>query len=533
MCHAPLTEDEYTTPAPAQSRDFTMSKLKLIRSGGIIALATAMSRVLGFFRDIVIANFFGTAIYAQAFVVAFRIPNLLRDLVGEGAANAAFVPVFTDELSKKGKADLFKLAQVIFNILFWVLAGLTLAGILASPFIVKLIAPGFVADSEKFATTVVLTRVIFPFLMLVGLWAYAMGLLNTFGYFAAPAFGPCLLNLAMICCAAWFGENVFGLATGVLAGGVLQMAVQMPSLYRIGWRPRLTTGFSHPQAKKIGLLMVPRALGACVYQVNVFISTILASFSHIVGEGAVAALYYANRVWQLPLAIFGIALAQAALPTMSQHVASNDTEKLRQTLSFSLSTVFFILVPATAGLMVLAAPITRVLFERGLFTSYSTAITASALFFYALGLVAHGGTKVIVSAFYSLHDTATPLKTALGALALNIAVSLALMWPLKVGGLAAATSAAGILNFLVLYALLARRIGDFGTRRIVDSFVRCLGASLVMAVALKALVAINPHMGAVTLLTFIGLSIAVFLAAAYVFKAEELRSFIAWASKRR
>jgi len=510
-----------------------MSKTKLIKSTGVIAAATALSRVLGFFRDIVIANFFGTAIYAQAFVVAFRIPNLLRDLIGEGAANAAFVPVFTDELAKKGKADLFRLAQVILNILFWVLALLTLAGILASPLIVKLIAPGFFADSEKFATTVALTKVIFPFLMLVGLWAYAMGLLNTFGYFAAPAFGPCLLNVAMICCAAWFGENVFGLATGVLAGGALQLAIQIPSLYRIGWRPRLTVEFSHPKARRIGLLMVPRALGACVYQVNVFISTILASFSQVVGEGAVAALYYANRVWQLPLAIFGIALAQAALPTMSQHVAANDTEKLRQTLSFSLSTVFFLLIPATVGLMVLATPITRVLFERGLFKSYSTGITANALFFYAIGLVAHGGTKVVVSAFYSLHDTMTPLKTALGALALNVVVSLALMWPLKVGGLAAATSAAGVLNFIVLYALLSKRIGDFGTRRIIDSFCRSLAASLVMGAVLAALMARGSHIGPVRLAGLIAAALASFLAAAYLFKAEELRSFIAWASKRR
>ena len=231
---------------------------------------------------------------------------------------------------------------------------LTVLGIFISPLIVKLIAPGFSADPEKFGVTVALTRILFPFLILVGLWAYAMGVLNSLGYFAAPAFGPCVLNLSMILCAMWFGENIFGLAAGVLAGGTIQLAMQFPPLYRNGWRPRLTLEFSHPKAKKIGALLIPRALGACVYQVNVFVSTILASFSGIVGEGAVAALYYANRIWQLPLAVFGIALAQAALPAMSKHVVLDEMERLKETISFSLKAVFFMLVPATVGLLALS-----------------------------------------------------------------------------------------------------------------------------------------------------------------------------------
>ena len=210
-----------------------MSKIGLIKSTGVIGMATAVSRILGFVRDIVIARLFGTAIYAQAFVVAFRIPNLLRDLVGEGAANAAFVPVLTEELSKKGKKEFFDLAQVILNILFVVLAALTVVGIWASPVIVKLIAPGFASAPEKFHVTVMLTRILFPFLILAGLWAYSMGILNSLGYFAAPAYGPCMLNLSMILCASWFGENVMGLASGVLIGGVLQLLIQLPPLYRL------------------------------------------------------------------------------------------------------------------------------------------------------------------------------------------------------------------------------------------------------------------------------------------------------------
>ena len=215
-----------------------MSKKNLIRSTGIIGFATATSRVLGFVRDIVIAGFFGTAIFAQAFVIAFRIPNLLRDLVGEGATNSAFVPVLTDELAKKGKKDFFKLAQVVFNIVFWALLILTVLGMLAAPLVVRLIAPGFQANSDKFQVTVTLTRVIFPFLLLVGLWAYAMGVLNSLGHFAAPAFGSCVLNLSIILCARQFGENVFGLAAGVLVGGALQFLIQVPPLYLNGWKAR-------------------------------------------------------------------------------------------------------------------------------------------------------------------------------------------------------------------------------------------------------------------------------------------------------
>lgn len=510
-----------------------MSKTKLIKSTGTIGIATALSRVLGFVRDIVIANFFGTAIYAQAFVVAFRIPNLLRDLIGEGATNAAFVPVLTDELTKKGKDEFFKLAQVILNILFVILIVLTVIGIFASPLIVKLIAPGFSANAEKFEATVTLTRILFPFLILVGLWAYAMGVLNSLGVFAAPAFGPCLLNISMIFCAMWFGENVFGLASGVLAGGVLQLFIQFPSLYKQGWKPKLTTEFSHPKAKRIGKLLIPRALGACVYQVNVFISTILASLSGIVGEGAVAAIYYANRVWQLPLAIFGIALAQAALPTMSRHVALNDMEKLKDTVLFSLRVLFFILIPSSIGLMVLATPITRILFERGAFSAYSTGITSSALFFYAIGLVACGGIKILVSAFYSMHDTMTPVRTAFFALVLNIILNLALMYPLKVGGLALATSISAIFNFVILYILLKKRLGDFGIRPIMDSFIKVSLASIIMAAALKAFLSHTGHVTPISLLAIIGCGIAIFLALSHLFRVNELKEIFAWITKKK
>jgi putative peptidoglycan lipid II flippase len=509
-----------------------VSKRHLVRSTGVIGFATAVSRVLGFVRDMVIAGFFGTAVYAQAFVVAFRIPNLLRDLVGEGAMNAAFVPVFTGELTKNGKRSFFLLAQVMFNIMVAVLIILTLAGIAAAPLIVKLIAPGFTDDPAKFGITVTLTRAMFPFLLLVGLWAYAMGLLNSLGKFASSAFGPCLLNISVILCAAWFGENVFGLASGVIMGGALQLAIQLPQLYASGWRPRLTLEFAHPQARKIGVLLVPRALGACVYQVNVFVSTILASLSSIVGEGAVAALYYANRIWQLPLAVFGIALAQAVLPAMARHAALNDTAKLKEYLAFSLKVLFFMLIPSSVGLIVLSAPIVRALFERGAFGAYSTMITSQALLYYAVGLVACGGIKVLVSAFYALHDTITPVKTALMSLAINVVLNIAFMWHLKVGGLALATSISAAFNFAALYIMLVKRIGDFGTRAIAASFMRVLAASAVMAACLVFFTRFCPF-GPAQLVAAIMAGMAAFFAAAFVFDVRELKEAFEWISKRR
>ena len=510
-----------------------MSKKLLVKSTSTISVAIVISRVLGLVRDMVIAGCFGTAAYAQAFVVAFRIPNLLRDLVGEGATNAAFVPVLTDELTKKGKQDFLKLSQVMLNIMFAALVILTVAGMLAAPLIVRLIAPGFVADKEKLELTINLTKVLFPFLLLVGLWAYAMGVLNSMGRFAASAFGPCLLNLSIILCAMWFGENVFGLATGVLAGGALQIFIQLPSLHAGGWRFKLTTEVSHPKAKKIGALLIPRALGACVYQVDVFISTILASLAWIAGEGAVPALYYANRLWQLPLAIFGIALAQAALPTMSRHVALNDTAKFKETISFSLKALAFILIPASVGLMILSAPIVKVLLQRGAFTDYSAGITSDALFFYSICLVTCAGVKVLVSAFYSMHDTMTPVKTAFAALGVNIALSLTLMFPLKLGGLALATSVSSICNFTVLYVLLKRRLGDIGSGALLDCAARVTAASVVMGFTLKYMISIFAHVGAAALLVTIICGIAVFLAAGFVFGVKELKEIALLISRKR
>lgn len=511
-----------------------MSRKSLIKSTGVIGFATALSRVLGFIRDIIFAGFFGTDIGAQAFVVAFRIPNTLRDLVGEGAMNSAIVPVLSEYRAVRDEREFAHAAKVLFNISFAVLSIMTVIGIVFSPLIVRIMAPGFIADPEKFALTVQLNRVIFPYLLLIGLTAYSMGVLNAMKHFAAPAFGPCVMNIALIASFLLCPKfGVTGLTIGVLVGGILQLGISMPSLVSRGIRVDFRDGFRHPVVKRIGKLLLPRALGSAVYQVNIFVDTILASLAWIVGSGGVAALYYANRLIQFPLGIFGLALAQAALPKMSQEYAEENLAQFRETLSFSLRMIFLIMLPAGFALAVLGKPIITVLFERGQFTRYSTQITESALFFYSFGLISFGAVKLLASAFYSMHDTRTPVKTALGAVIINIVFSLLLMWPLKLGGLALATTISATFNFVTLFILMRKRVGDFGTKVIVDSFVRAFLASSVMAILLKAFIVAFPRPGLITLSIAIVTGIGSFILACYIFDIPEVKESWAWIRKRR
>lgn len=510
-----------------------MSNRRLIKSTGVIGLATALSRVLGFVRDIIFADFLGTSAAAQAFVVAFKIPNTLRDLVGEGAANSAVVPVLSEYRVLKGEEEFVRISRILFNISFIVLAILTFFGVFFSSAIVKVIAPGFAQDPAMFNLTVQLNKILFPYLLLIGLTAYSMGVLNAIHHFSAPAFGSCLLNIALIATTVFYPYiGVTGLAVGVLVGGLFQLWLNIHVMYRKGIEVDFKEGIRHPAAQQIGKLLVPRVVGSAVYQLNVFVSTILASFSGIVGSGAVAALYYANRLVQFPLGIFGLAIAQAALPKMSHEFAVKDMEKFKYTLSFSLRVGFFVMLPASFGLALLGGPIVRILFQHGEFSAYSTAITASALFYYVFGLCAYSGIKLLVSSFYSMHDTVTPVKTAFVSLVINIVFSIAFMWRLKLGGLALATSISAMFNFFSLYVLLRKRLGDFGTKQIVDSFLRCLGACLVMSAVLQFSLSRYTNVGPWQLAAVIALGTLAFIVSAYLFRTPELRGLLAWISEK-
>ncbi len=511
----------------------------IAKSAGIIGVATLVSRILGFIRDIIFAAFFGTGIFAQAFVVAFRIPNLFRDLIGEGATNAAVVPVLVEELTHKGKDEFWKLANILLNLLLVVLTLLTLLGVILSRPIVIAIAPGFLQDAEKLNMTIALTRTIFPYLIFIGLAAYSMGVLNSIKHFTAPAFSMGLLNVALILCMFIWRQDVLGLGIGVLLGGFLQIAVQVPVLIKSGITFSQRS-FIHPKIRKIVRLLLPRIFGSGVYQINVFVSTVLASIARIVGEGAVAALYFSNRILQFPLAIFAIALAQAALPTLSGHVARKEAEEFRDTVNFLLRSVFFVLLPASAGLIALSVPITSTLLERGAFGGYSTMITSNALFFYAFGLLAYGTIKILVNSFYAMQDTKTPVKIAAFSLVVNIFLSIVLMFRFKVGGLALANSISGILNAVLLFIVLRRRIGTLHEKSLLASLVKIFIASLLMGIFvfwLHGYLRLVFFSGAIwhsalSLLFSICGAVIFYLLACYGLRIKELKEFVGWVLKK-
>ncbi|MFH1798176.1 MAG: murein biosynthesis integral membrane protein MurJ [Candidatus Omnitrophota bacterium] len=509
-----------------------MTNRKLIKSTGIIGFATGTSRILGFVRDIIFARMFGTGIFSQAFVVAFRLPNMLRDMIGEGATDAAIVPVLSEYRHTQSKEEYWQAARVIWNLMVLILAVLSICGIVFAPILVRIIAPGFIEDPEKFSTTVWLTRMLFPYIFFLGLVAYSKGVLSSFNYFVTPAFAQVILNITMIL-ALYFlcGKmGINGLIFGVLTGGFFQVLLQLKPLISRGFNFKMPLQFAHPAAKKIGKLLIPRLFGTAVYQISVFVDTILASLGGIVGAGGVAGLYFANRLVHLPLAVFGIALATAALPRMSREAAEKDMDKLKNTISFSLNFVFTVMVPCAFGLMILANPIIRIIFQGGEFTSYSTRITSNALVYYAIGLFAYAGIKILVSAYYAMGDTRTPVKTASISLLINLVLNLILMWPLKLGGLALATSVAAISNFISLYVILVRRIGDMGSKKMFISFMKVCAASVVMAIftifARWVMAQFkNPTrpVEIMSLLTVILIGVCSYLLAAYIVRIKEIR----------
>jgi len=510
------------------------SEKRLARSTAIISSGIMTSRILGFIRDVLIANFFGTKIFAQAFVMAFTVPNALRQLVAEGAVNTVLVPVLTEYKLKKDKAEFLHFANVLFNLFLVILLLITIIGILASPILIRIIAPGFIMEEAKLSLTIELTKILFPYILLVGLSAYCMGVLNTFRHFAAPAYASALWNATIISAILIFYRTfeLTYLAFAVLLGGVLQLLLQLFPMLKRGTFFNIRAGLLHEGAKKVGRLLLPRMVGAGIYQINIIIDRMLASLQFIVGEGAVAALYYGNRLFQLPLALFGIAIATAALPTMSSLVVEKDIGRLKESISFSIRNMLFFSVPASVGLMVLARPIIRIIFERGEFTSYATDITSSVLFFYAVGLVAYGGIRILVSVFHAMQDTVTPVKIAFFTLFINIVLNIILMVPLKAGGLALATSISGFVNFISLFVILRNRIGQFEENKIRDSLLKILFASLSMGfityIFMTSITWDGGIKDAVNLILIITSSIMVYLGISMVLKVKEIRTLFLW-----
>ena len=497
---------------------------RMTRAAFVVGGATLVSRILGFLRDMVTAYFLGAGMTADAFFVAFRIPNLLRRLLAEGSLTVAFVPVFTEYLSQKGRDEAFVMARAMFTALTLSLLFITLFGEIFSPLLVKVMAPGFADDPQKYRITVDLTRIVFPYIFFVSLVAICMGILNSMHHFAAPALSPALLNLCLIGSLYLWGRSwnqpVYALAVGVLLGGTAQLALQIPYMRSRGFSFKPSFYFSHPAIKKVMVLMGPAALGSAVYQLNILISTLLAS---LLPQGSVSYLYYADRVVEFPLGIFAIALGTAALPSMSRHTADGDMAGLIQTFSHALRLVLFITLPAMTGLIVLRRPIVEILFQRGAFDVLSTQKTSIALLYYSLGLWAFSALRILVSAFSALQDTKTPVKVAALSLGANIVLSLILMGPLKHGGLALATSFSAALQSTVLLFILRKRLGRLDGHKILSSLLKTTCCSLGMALILYIVPTFfSPDGRLASLAFFITMGAFAYFALAWRLKCEEL-----------
>jgi putative peptidoglycan lipid II flippase len=514
------------SPAPATTQDETRS---VVKAAGVIGVATFSSRILGFVRDMVLASLFGATPAADAFFVAYRIPNLLRELFAEGSMSSAFIPVFTEYQKLKSKQDAWELASAVFTTLLTIVTGLTIAGILAASGIVWVLAPGFHDDPAKLGMTTLLTRIMFPYLIFISLAALAMGVLNSLRAFAAPAFSPVFFNIFIIGSALFVSpmmpEPILGVAIGVVAGGAAQFAMQLPSLSLRGMLFRFRFEPGHPGVRRIGALMVPSLLGLSVTQINITVSTILASFF----AGGPTYLFYGMRLIQFPLGIFGVALATAILPTLSAQAARGALDELRTTLGFGLRMILFIIFPAMLGLILLRQPIVHLFFEHGTFTAHDTAETAVAVLCYSAGLWAFGGVRIIVSAFYSLQDTRTPAISAAIAVVANLVFSLLLMSSLGAAGLALATALAGMVNGGILIAVLHRRLSGVEWASVGRSSLRVLIASipLVAICAWTASADVWTHSGewiekSIMLCIAIGLSVSGYLGIHALLRSEEV-----------
>jgi putative peptidoglycan lipid II flippase len=473
---------------------------RVAKRAGVVGAATMLSRVTGLARDQVMANLFGAGFVTDAFNVAFRIPNLLRDLFAEGAMSSAFVPTFTEAHLKRGDEAAWALGRQVMAWLAVVLSVIcVLGGLFAGP-VVRLFAGGFERVPGKLELTVLLTRVMLPFLPLVALAAAAMGMLNARGRFGVPALAPVLLNLGMI-----FGglalipvmgaigqPPILAMALGVVLGGALQWGFQLPSLHRLGFRLRPELPRRDPGVRRVASLMLPATVGLAATQLNVTVSTVIASHLE---QGSVSWLYYAFRLMQLPIGVFGVALGTVSMPELARAAVQQDMPALKRTLSATLRLVFLLTVPAAVWLASMAAPLIALLFEHGRFHAGDTRQTAGALVMYSIGLPAFAAVGVLTRTFYALGETRVPVQASFVSVALNLTLNLLFIGPLRflgLGhmGLALATSVTSIGSLLQLAYYLRRRVGPLEGRRMLRTLGGVLLASLGVAALCEGLLAV-------------------------------------------
>lgn len=460
----------------------------LTKSAGFISAATLVSRVLGLVRDWVSAYFFGTSLAMDAFNVATRIPTLLRDLFAEGAMSAAFVPTMTRYLTKDGKHAAFKLASNVLNSLLVVTGALVLLGIaFAEPLTRLFTKDSFQATPGAISLTVELTRVNMPFLMLIAIAAACMGILNAMRRFFMPSLAPAMYNVVFIACIIvgvplfrYLGlQPIMALSCGMLLGGVAQIVAQIPTLQSEGYRHTWSIDPADPGLREVLILMGPGSLGVAAAQINILVSTILATDI----PGGPSSLGYAFRFMYMPVGIFGVAIATAAIPDLAKYAALGSHEDMRKTLSWGMRLMLALSVPATIGLMALALPITQLIFEHGHFNADSSAMVSQALFFYAPGIVGYSLVKILSPSFYSLKDARTPVIISVVTVLSNAILSYALYTVMGLRGLPLGTAIAATINAGLLFWLLSRRIGGLDSGHIARVFLKIAAASAVMGLA--------------------------------------------------
>ncbi len=464
-----------------------MEKSRVIRSAFLIGSFTLLSRGLGLVRDFLTAGFFGTSLAMSGFVVAFRIPNLFRALFGEGALSSAFVPVFMATRNKEGDAEAWVLARKVISLVGLVLLAIVIAGIGIISLVMR--QPGL---GERTLMILPLARIMLPYMLFICLAALSMAILNSYHNFSIPASTPSLLNLTWIAFILLIvpripgplETKIFGVAWAVFCAGIIQLAYQLPALIRHGYRPGFKLDLKDARVLRVFTLMGPAALGLAVTQVNVMVNSLLAVW---IGPWAPAALFYAERLIYFPQGILATAMSTVLLPVLSGHAAQARHVEIRETINHSLRTLLFVMAPASIGLLALARPIVQMIFEWGRFTAASTDLTATALQFYAPGLLVFCLAKVFVPSFYALQDTRTPVKIGLIAVGLNFTLNVLfiLTWPLhyKHAGLALATVISEGFNGLTLAWLLRRKLGPLGLRSILRTGIRALLGSLLMGAA--------------------------------------------------
>ena len=437
----------------------------LLRSTAVVGAMTALSRLSGLARDIGFSRWFGASPLMDAFFVAFKIPNLLRRFFAEGAFSAAFVPVFSEFRATRSAEDTRELVDRVAGTLGLALFGITAVGVIAAPILITVFAPGFIGDDGRYEMARDMLRLTFPYLFFISLTALAGAILNTYRSFAVPAFTPVLLNLVLIAFAGWVAPRLdnpgLGLAAGVFVAGVVQLLFQLPFLVRLKLLPRPRWGWAHAGVRKILKLMTPVMFGSSVAQINILFDTLIASF---LAAGSISWLYYADRLMEFPLGVFGIALATAILPTLSEQHARASAEAFSRTLDWALRLVLLIAFPAALGLIVLAEPLLTTIFYGGEFTSNDVIMAEAALIAYALGLLGFILVKVLTPGYFARQDTRTPVRIAVYALILNMGLNVVLVVSLvrmdfyaPHAGLAMATTISALFNASLLYRGLIKR----------------------------------------------------------------------------